>query len=69
MRASRTLSPSLALRSRAAPFDLTYTDANTTNQVEAVGNFTTDGKTLTVTKWTLTGPCGPDSGTGVLTRQ
>jgi len=24
---------------------------------------------LTVTNWILSGPCGPDSGTGLLTRQ
>jgi hypothetical protein len=50
-------------------FDLTYTDSTTENSVEAIGNFSTDGKTLTVTQWTLSGPCGPDTGTGSLVQQ
>lgn len=50
-------------------FTLTYTDTMTTNSVTASGTFSTDGTTLTVTNWTLTGPCGPDSGTGLLTKQ
>ena len=50
-------------------FDLTYSDATTGNSVEALGNFSTDGKTLTVTQWTLTGSCGPDTGTGSLIQQ
>lgn len=50
-------------------FTLTYTDNTTTNSVTASGTFSTDGTTLTVTNWTLTGPCGPDSGTGLLTKQ
>jgi hypothetical protein len=36
--------------------------------VDVAGNFSTDGKTLTVTNWTLTGSCGPDSGTGLMTQ-
>ncbi len=50
-------------------FNLTYSDSSTGNSVNALGTFTTDGKTLTVTQWTLTGSCGPDSGTGVLMKQ
>ena len=50
-------------------FTFTYADPTTTNSVTANGTFSTDGKTLTVTSWTLTGPCGPDTGTGTLTRQ
>lgn len=49
-------------------FDLTYADSGTGNSVEALGTFSPDGKTLTVTQWTLAGSCGPDSGTGSLTR-
>ncbi len=49
-------------------FTFTYTDPSTTNSVTSNGTFSTDGKTLTVTQWTLTGPCGPDSGTGLLTQ-
>ncbi len=49
-------------------FSLTYTDAVTTNSVTASGTFSTDGLTLTATNWALTGPCGPDSGAGTLTR-
>lgn len=49
-------------------FNLTYADSTTQNSVNAMGTFSTDGTTLNVTQWTLTGPCGPDSGTGVLTR-
>lgn len=50
-------------------FTLTYTDASTANSVTASGSFSPDGTTLTVTNWTLTGACGPDSGTGSLIRQ
>jgi hypothetical protein len=50
-------------------FQLTYADATTTNSVTATGTFSSDGTTLTVTNWILTGPCGPDTGTGLLTKQ
>ena len=50
-------------------FDLTYSDGTTGSSVEALGTFTPDGNTLNVTRWTLTGPCGPNGGTGSLTRQ
>lgn len=50
-------------------FTFTYADPVTTNSVVATGTFSTDGATLTVSNWTLTGPCGPDSGTGTLTKQ
>jgi hypothetical protein len=50
-------------------FTLTYADPTTQNSVVASGTFSTDGTTLSVTNWTLTGACGPDSGTGLLTRQ
>lgn len=50
-------------------FTLTYTDATTQNSVTALGTFSTDGSTLTVTQWTLSGPCGPDTGTGLLAKQ
>ncbi|HEX4156808.1 MAG TPA: hypothetical protein VHY48_14470 [Acidobacteriaceae bacterium] len=50
-------------------FTLSYTDSTTGNTVTATGTFSTDGTTLTVTNWTLTGPCGADSGTGLLAQQ
>lgn len=50
-------------------FTLTYADPNTVNSVIVSGTFSQDGTTLTVTDWTLTGSCGPDSGTGLLTKQ
>lgn len=50
-------------------FTQTYADPNTQNSVTATGTFSTDAKTLTVTNWTLTGSCGPDTGTGSLIRQ
>jgi hypothetical protein len=50
-------------------FTQTYADPVTLNSVTATGTFSTDATTLTVTNWTLTGSCGPDTGTGVLTRQ
>ncbi len=49
-------------------FSLTYADPSTLNSVTANGTFSTDAKTLSVTSWTLTGSCGPDTGTGSLTR-
>jgi hypothetical protein len=50
-------------------FTLTYADPTTQNSVVASGTFSTDGTTLSVTNWNLTGSCGPDSGTGLLTKQ
>lgn len=50
-------------------FVLTYTDNTTGNSVTATGTFSTDGATLTVTNWSLTGPCGADQGTGTLKKQ
>jgi hypothetical protein len=50
-------------------FVLTYTDNTKGNSVTATGTFSADGKTLTVTNWSLTGPCGADSGIGTLTKQ
>ncbi len=50
-------------------FSLTYADSTTGNSVQANGTFSPDGTTLTVTQWTLTGTCGPDTGTGLLTKQ
>jgi hypothetical protein len=50
-------------------FTMTYADNSLGNTVTASGTFSTDGKTLTITQWTLTGSCGPDSGTGLLVQQ
>lgn len=50
-------------------FNFTYQDQVTLNSVAVAGNISSDGSTLSVTNWTLTGPCGPDSGTGTLTQQ
>jgi hypothetical protein len=50
-------------------FVLTYTDNTTGNSVTATGTFSADGTTLTVSNWSLTGPCGADQGTGTLTQQ
>jgi hypothetical protein len=47
-------------------FTLTYADPSTLNSVTLSGTFATNGQTLTITNWTLTGPCGPDSGYGSL---
>ena len=46
-------------------FTMTYPDPTTQNSVTATGTFSDDAKTLTVSSWTLSGPCGPDSGTNV----
>jgi len=50
-------------------FILTYTDNTKGNSVTATGTFSADGTTLTVTNWSLTGPCGADTGTGTLKKQ
>lgn len=50
-------------------FVLTYTDNTTGNSVTATGSFSADGSTLTVSNWSLTGPCGADQGTGTLKKQ
>ena len=49
-------------------FNLIYTDATSGNTVNTSGTFSADGKTHTVTQWTLAGACGPDTGTGSLSR-
>ena len=50
-------------------FILTYTDNTKGNSVTATGTFSPDGTTLTVTNWSLTGPCGADQGVGTLKKQ
>jgi hypothetical protein len=50
-------------------FSLTYTDPSSQNSVAASGTFSTDGTTLTISSWTLTGNCGTFTGTGLLTKQ
>jgi hypothetical protein len=50
-------------------FILTYTDNTKGNSVTATGTFSADGTTLAVTNWSLTGPCGADTGVGSLTKQ
>lgn len=50
-------------------FSQTFADPTTQNSVAATGTFSADASELTVSNWTLTGSCGPDSGTGLLTRQ
>lgn len=50
-------------------FAMTYADANTGNSVNMSGTFSPDGTSLTVTNWSLTGPCGPDSGNGTMVKQ
>ena len=48
---------------------LTATYTQQGNTIVATGTFDAAATTLTITSWTLDGPCGPASGTGVLTRQ
>jgi hypothetical protein len=49
----------------------TYTQqqGSISNTVIASGTFDPTATILTITNWTLTGACGPDNGTGMLTRQ
>jgi hypothetical protein len=42
----------------------TYTQQS--NSIVATGTFDSTATELTITGWTLSGPCGPDQGTGVL---
>ena len=46
----------------------TYTDPSTGNSITGSGTFDATATTLTVTTWTLTGSCGPDHGTGTLSK-
>ena len=50
-------------------FSITYLDTQTNNTVTANGTFSTDGTTLTITQWTLSGPCGPNFGNGTMVKQ
>ena len=47
----------------------TYTDSATGATVVGDGVFSADAQTLTITRWTLSGDCGADSGSGLLTHQ
>jgi hypothetical protein len=49
----------------------TYTQTvnGVTSTVVGSGTFNADATVLTITNWTLSGGCGADSGTGVLTKQ
>ena len=47
-------------------FTMSYPDSTTQNSVTASGTFSEDATTLTVSNWTLTGPCGPDSGSNTV---
>ena len=47
----------------------TYTDSTTQNTVTGSGTFSPDASTLTISNWVLSGGCGSDTGTGLLTRQ
>ena len=49
-------------------FTVTYTDSVTQNVVTANGTFAPSGTMLNVTSWVSSGPCGPDNGTGTLSR-
>ncbi len=51
-----------------ATISTTYTDPNTGNSITATGTFDSTATTLNVTSWTLAGSCGPDQGTGTLTK-
>ncbi len=47
----------------------TYTDRQTSNSVSATGTFSNDATSLTISNWTLSGNCGAETGTGLLTKQ
>ena len=48
---------------------VTYTDPQTGSSVTGDGTFDATATSLTVSSWTLSGSCGSDQGTGLLTRQ
>ncbi len=47
----------------------TYTDTRTNNSVSATGTFSDDATSLTISNWTLSGNCGAETGTGLLTKR
>ncbi len=47
----------------------TYTDAATGTTITGAGSSSPDASTITISSWTITSPCGQDSGSGTLTRQ
>ena len=47
----------------------TYSDTSSGTSITGAGTSSPDGKTITITSWTVVSSCGADSGTGLLTQQ
>ena len=47
----------------------TYTDSTSGATVVGSGTFSADAQMLTISSWTLSGSCGSDSGSGLMTHQ
>ena len=51
-----------------ASITATYTDAQTGNSIVGTGTFDATAANLSITQWSLSGSCGADQGTGLLTK-
>ena len=47
----------------------TYTDSSGATSITATGSASPDGRTLTLSNWSLTSTCGSDTGAGILLQQ
>ena len=60
--------PATASTIAGGSISTTWTDTATGASITASGNTSSDGATITISSWTITSPCGADTGTGTLAR-
>ncbi len=60
--------PATASTVNGGSISTTYTDAASGTAITGTGTSSPDGATITITAWTITSPCGTDTGSGTLTQ-
>ncbi len=60
--------PATASTVNGGSISTTYTDAASGTVITGTGTSSIDGTTITITAWTITSPCGTDTGSGTLTQ-